>query len=79
MCKYLVSKGIDESKLILEDKSLTTVQNAMYSVPLAIKYDADTIILCTSLYHLADPFYKAMSSFENELKGTNITLITYSR
>ncbi len=79
MREYLLKNGINSDRLIVEGKSLTTVENARFSVPIAKKMGADIIIVCTSLYHLSDPYYKAIVSFEEELKGTNITLMTYSR
>ena len=79
MYEYLIEKGIEKERLILEDKSYSTVENAKYSVPIAKKLNPDMIILCTSAYHLGNPIYKAMESFINELKDSDITLMTYSR
>lgn len=79
MYEYLVNKGFDEKKLIKEGNSLTTVENAKYSVPLAIELGAETIMVCSSMYHFGNPIYKAMESFEKELKDKNITLMTYSK
>ncbi len=79
MYDYLIKKGIDENKLIMEDKSFTTVENAKYSIPIAKSLSATKIIVCTSSYHLGDPKYEAMSSFTKELENSNITLMTYSR
>ncbi|MBQ8292250.1 MAG: YdcF family protein [Bacilli bacterium] len=79
MYNYLVSQGFEKEKLIIEKESLTTFQNAANSVPIAKEMGAEVIIVCTSAYHLGDPRYKAMESFVNELKDTNITLMTYCR
>lgn len=79
MYNYLVIKGFDKNKLIMEKDSLTTIENASYSVPIAKKLGAKTIIVCTSSYHLADPKYHAMESFVKELTDSDIILMTYSK
>lgn len=79
MYNHLVKNGFNKEKLIMEKQSLTTVQNALYAVPIAKELGAKIIIVCTSTYHLGDPRYKAMASFVEELKDCNITLMTYCR
>ncbi len=69
--------NIDLSKIILEDKSLTTEQNALYSVPIAISLGADTIVLITSPEHMNRPFLNPKSLFSAQLKHTNIKLIPF--
>ena len=78
MYNYLVEKGIDKDKLIKEDQSHSTVENALYSVPIAKKLGAKTIILSTSLYHFKNPCYKTMETFIEKLEDSGITLLTYS-
>ncbi|MBP3503930.1 MAG: YdcF family protein [Bacilli bacterium] len=79
MYNYLVEKGFDKDKLILEDQSLTTVQNAMFSIPIAEELGADIVIVCSSLYHFEDLQYHALESFINEVKKTNMTLMIYTK
>jgi len=79
MYEHLVAMGIDSKKLIKENESLSTVGNAKYSVPIAIKLGAEVLIVCTSAYHIGNPVYKTMESFVNELKDTNIILMTYTK
>ena len=55
------------------------LQNAKYSVPIAKELGAEVLIICTSAYHLANPGYKAMETFTNELKDTNIIVMTYTK
>ena len=43
MSKYLISKGVDKDMIILENKSLTTEENALYSVPIAKSLNAKKI------------------------------------
>lgn len=79
MYDYLIKKGMNKDKLIMEKESLTTVENAKYSVPIAKNLGAEIIIVCTSPYHFADSKYQAMESFVKEIRGTNIALMTYCK
>lgn len=79
MEEYLLNKGVDASLLIKEDKSHSTGENALYSVPLAKDLGAETIIVCTSDYHLADGGYNTIRYFMNNLKGTNISIMFYTK
>ena len=79
MYENLIKMGIKEEKLIKENDSLTTVQNAIYSAPIAKKLGAEVVIICTSPYHLGDPRYKAMESFIKEFNDTNIAVMCYTR
>lgn len=79
MYEYLVNIGFDKEKLILEDKSYSTVQNAKFSVPIVKELGVEIVIVCTSAYHLGNPGYKAMETFVNELKDSNIALMTYCK
>ena len=79
MYNYLVAKGFDKDKLIIEDNSLTTVQNAKYSIPIAKEKGAEIVIVCSSGYHFADAQYLAMDSFVKEIQGSNIRLMTYCK
>ena len=49
MLKELKRRGnIDESVILLEGKSMSTKENAKYSVPMALKFHPDKIIVCTT-------------------------------
>ncbi len=76
MYNYLIKEGLNKDKLIIEKNSLTTVENAFYSVPIAKQLGAEIIIVCTSAYHLGDPRYHAMEAFVKELENSDITLMT---
>lgn len=78
MYNYLVAKGFDKERLILEDKSHSTRENALYSLPIIEKLKADTVIVCTSDYHLGDLVYKTMEYFVSIIKNKNIKLMTYT-
>ena len=78
MYDYLVNRGIDKNKLIKEDQSLSTVQNAKYSVPIAKKLGANKVIVCSSAYHFAEDYpYNARKPFTSELEGSGIELVIY--
>lgn len=79
MYNYLVEKGFNKEKLIKEENSLTTVQNAEYSVPIAAKLGAEIIIVCSSGYHFVDPQYHAIDAFLNEVNKLNIRLMIYTK
>lgn len=79
MEEYLLDKGVDKSLLIKEDKSRYTGENASFSVPIAKELGAETIIVCTSDYHLADGGYNTIRYFMNTLKDTNISIMFYTK
>lgn len=79
MYNYLIEKGFNKDKLIKEDKSLSTLQNAQFSIPIAKKLGAELIIVCSSGYHFAEAQYHAIENFLNELKDTNIRLMIYTK
>ena len=55
MAEVLAEKGIDNSKLILEDRSRTTFENAVYSVSLAEKCSINDLVVVTSPEHMNRP------------------------
>lgn len=79
MYNYLIEKGFNKDKLIKEDQSLTTVQNAMFSVPIAKKLGADIIVVCSSGYHFVDPQYHAIDAFLHEANKENMRLMIYTK
>ena len=79
MYNYLVKNGFNKDKLIKEEESLTTVENALNSVPIAKKLNAKYIIVCTSGYHFADPKYQTMESFVSVAAKYELVLLTYTR
>ena len=79
MYNYLVEKGFNKDKLILEDQSNSTKQNAEFSIPIAEKLGADIVIVCSSLYHFEDLQYHALEHFINEVKKTKMALMIYTK
>lgn len=52
MKRYLVSKGVDPSKIILEDKSASTMANLINSKSIMEKKSFKTAIIVSNKYHL---------------------------
>ncbi len=67
MKAYLVQNMIPEDIIIMEDKSQSTYENAKFSIPIAMEYNPDTIILCTSIEHLAREPYNTLLYFSDWL------------
>lgn len=68
MFEMLVSKGIDESRIIKEEKSLSTAQNIMYTREI-IGNDSAKIGLVTSDYHIFRAKALARKYFSGEIHG----------
>lgn len=52
MKSYLVSKGIDDKNIIMEDKSSNTMENLKYSKLLMDEKNLNTAIIVSNKYHL---------------------------
>ena len=79
MREYLVDNGVSEDKLICEDQSTTTEENAKYSVPIAAKLGATEITVITSNEHMSRNFLNPIKLFEKELRNyPDIKLSAYS-
>ncbi len=76
MQNYLISKKIPSDQIILEDKSKTTLENALFSVPKALEFSPDVIIVVTSIDHYRHNVCKA---FHIALKKKEIDLIFYTK
>ena len=79
MYNYLVEKGMDPNRLIKESKSNSTVENALYSIPIAKELGADVVMVCSSSYHFKNPGYKLMESFVSCVEGTGMKLMTFTK
>ncbi len=69
MKRYLAAKGIDEDKIIMEDKSTSTITNFKYSHEIMneMGLPADSVVFVTNAYHV----YRAASYAEKE--GLTVT------
>ena len=79
MRDYLVEHGIEADKILLEDRSLTTKQNAEFSAPMCAKLNATELLLITSLEHTSRHFLNPIKLFNKELaQYPNIKLSVFS-
>ena len=79
MRDYLVEQGVPTSKIIMEDKSLTTKQNAEFSVPMCAKLGDTELILITSLEHASRCFLNPIKLFAKQLANyPDIKLTVFS-
>lgn len=76
MQDYLINNGIPDNQVIMEDNSKSTVENALFSVPLALELSPDAIIVVTSIDHYSHDICKI---FHNALDKKEIDLIFYTR
>lgn len=67
MRDYLIGKGVSGDTLVLEEKSLTTKQNAEFSVPIAVDLNATEILLCTSIEHMTRAYLNPVKLFLKQL------------
>lgn len=67
MYDYLVSQGMPSDILAMEDKSLTTKQNAELSVPMAAEMGAAELLVCTSIEHMSRKYLNPIKLFQNQL------------
>ena len=78
MTNYLIEQGVNPELIIKEEKSLTTVENAKYSIPIAKELGATRIIVVTTLEHMARPFLNPLNIFSNEINDNNISTMYYT-
>ena len=80
MYEWLVKRGVDSDKLVLEDKSLSTKQNAKFSVPIAAELTATQLLLCTTPEHMNRKFLNPIKLFSKQLrKHPDVVLKTCCR
>ena len=80
MCEWLVNRGVAEEKLVQEGNSLSTKQNAKFSVPIAAELSATRLLLCTTPEHMNRKFLNPIKLFAKQLKKyPNIVLQTCCR
>lgn len=75
MAEYLINNNVDKNMIILEDQSLTTEQNALYSIPICKKLNAKKITVITTLAHMSREYLNPVRLFAEQLKDNNVTLM----
>ena len=79
MRDFLIGNGVESDKIVLEDKSLTTKQNALFSVPIAVELGATEILLCTSTEHMGRKYLNPIRLFSKQLQSFGgLSLRVYS-
>jgi vancomycin permeability regulator SanA len=78
MKTYLVKMGLPENKVVEENRSMTTKDNAFYSMKIIEQYPVDTIIVCSSLEHFTDYSYHVLGYFKDNAKK-EYTYLVYTR
>ena len=82
MRKKLIEMGINEEKIIEENNSMTTLENAIYSLKIMEQYDVNNIIICSTYSHFLD--YNAIKYFHDEInknqviKNKHVRLMIYT-
>lgn len=80
--KKMLDGLIPEDKLITESESLTTRQNALYSVPIALKLNAAEITVISSPEHIDRRYLNPIRLFRKTLKkhgARHIPVYTYKK
>ena len=75
MANYLISKGISEDIIIKENKSLTTEENALYSIPICKQLNAKNITVITTMEHMSRDFLNPVRLFAEQLRDNRVTLM----
>ena len=78
MEEYFIENGLDPELIIKEDNSMTTRENALYSVPIAMKYNPDTIIICSTIEHFTLVPYNTVKFFSDLIDNENVRLMIYT-
>lgn len=73
MAKWLQAQGIDKNRIIVEDKSITTAQNAMFTYELLAEHcpEVSQIAIISSDYHIATGslFFEAWNILQADEPG----------
>lgn len=72
MHKWLVAHGVDSNVIIEEDKSMTTRENAKFSIPIAKTFNPDTITVITTSDHHFSPYYSVAQVFNEQIDDETI-------
>lgn len=62
--------AIDESRIVLEDRSRTTIENAKFSAPLIASLSPDAVVVISSPSHIRRLYMNPVRLFKKYLKRT---------
>ena len=75
MCQWLVENGIPMKKVLVENKSHTTKENAKYSAPIIKGLGSDDVTLLSSAYHIDRKILNPIRLFRKYTKIKEIKAI----
>ena len=78
MFDYLISHGISPELLIKEEHSVSTRENALFSVPLAKKIGANNILVISTIEHFTEYSYNVLKIFSDQIHDANIYLSCFT-
>ena len=81
MKRFLLLNNVKEEDIILENKSTTTTENAMFSVPIAKDLGANRIIIVSTIEHFTIYFYNVLKIFRKAIDkfyDEDIRLMVYT-
>lgn len=81
MAKILIKDGVKEEDIIIENKSKTTNENALFSIPLAKQLGAKRIIVVSTIEHFTIYFYNVLKIFRaaiDKFYDEDIRLMVYT-
>lgn len=81
MAKILIKDGVKEEDIIIENKSKTTNENALFSIPLAKELGAKRIIVVSTIEHFTIYFYNVLKIFRaaiDKFYDEDIRLMVYT-
>lgn len=75
MAEYLINHNVNADMIIKENKSLTTEENALYSIPICKQLNAKNITVITTMDHMSRDFLNPVRLFAEQLKDNSVTLM----
>lgn len=78
MFDYLVARGISPNLLVKEEKSVSTRENALYSVPLAKEVGANNILVISTIEHFTEYPYNVLKIFADRIQDKNVYLSCFT-
>ena len=75
MCKWLVENGIAMTKIVVENRSHTTKENAKFTAPILKGLGAEEVTLLSSAYHIDRKMYNPLRLFKKYTKLKSIEVI----
>ncbi len=75
MSKWLVENGISMTKIVVENRSHTTKENAKFTAPILKGLGAEEVTLLSSAYHIDRKIYNPLRLFKKYTKLKSIEVI----